>query len=283
MKQVFLRASKCVDDRTPDVLAALQSLFPGPGRINFEDGTYHFYGNSGQTAFLTPSNNCNGNQNVIFPVTDFRGIEINGGGARFIVHGQAVPFWVANSAEVTFRHFSLDWSRPFYSQSRILAVDDAGLDLELDYSLYPHEVRDGAIFFRGEDWEMPLIQGIMELDSGTGAPSFLSGDNLRSVVDPQQFEFEQVKGNRIRINYPFAYKATAGNWLLLRHYPRLSPAFFLEGSENCAFEGVSIYHSGAMGIIAQLCCNVTMKQLNVEPTPGSGRFFFSRSGCDSFR
>jgi hypothetical protein len=261
------------DDRTADVLSALAALGTGPGRLDFAAGDYHFWGSSGRRCFLSPCNNANGVQNVIFLLDNCKDLEIDGGGARFIFHGEAVPFWIKNSSSVSLRNFTIDWQRPFYSQGRILRVDEDGLDFEVDTTAFPCEIENGRLLFTGEDWRMPLIQGVMELDGETGAPAFLSGDNFGATVQPDKFLFSKVTKGVFRLNYPFPRLARVGNWLLLRHYPRLSPAIFLHGGKDYLLENIAIHHAGAMGIIGQYCENVSMERLRVLPTPGSGRVF----------
>jgi hypothetical protein len=261
------------DDRTDDVLRALAALGEGPGRLEFTAGDYHFWGSSGRPFYLTPSNNTNGLQNVTFPLDGCKDIEIDGGGARFIFHGEAVPFWIKDGCSVTLRNFSIDWHRPFYSQGRILSADENGLDFEIDTSAFPCELENGKLIFTGEGWRLPLIQGVMELDGDTGAPAFLSGDNFGALVNPDNFRFSSVKKGVFRLQFPFPRLAQVGNWLLLRHYPRLSPAFFLQGGNDYLFENIAIHHAGAMGIIGQYCRNVTMERLTVLPAPATGRVF----------
>ena len=219
------------------------------------------------------SNNRRGLKRVAFPIIGKKNITIDGGGARLIFHGELLPFVVENSENITLKNFSIDWERPFYSQGTVVAADDDGIALKIDREQYPYHIDGETIFFDGEGWSRTFNEGVFEMDIRTGAPAYLSGDSLGGNIRPDQFKVWQLDEETVRLDAPFPRRATVGNVLLLRHYPRLCPGIHLKQSRNVRIENVELNHAGGMGVIAQFSENIHLKNLAVRPTPGSGRMF----------
>jgi hypothetical protein len=241
--------------------------------IRFENGEYHFYPDHVLERYYYISNNRHGLKRIAFPIIGKKGLTVDGSGSRFVFHGEVVPFIIEQSDNITLKNFSVDWERPFYSQAEIVGVDDQGLVLNLDREKYPYHIENGQIVFDGEGWSHALNEGVFEMDIHTGGPAYLSGDSLGGYIAPADFHAEQLDKNTIRLAAPFKRKATVGNILLLRHYPRLCPGIHFKQSRDLRLENVELNHAGGMGVIAQFCENIHLKNCAVRPAPGTDRLF----------
>jgi len=61
--------------------------------------------------------------------------------------------------------------------------------------------------------------------------------------------------------------------LVLRHNPRKHAGFFLSNSRDVELMGVQLHHTGGLGILAQFCENLTVRDSNVVPNPEKDRYF----------
>lgn len=258
-------------DMTPAVSIAIGNA-PAGAILKFPEGDCHFYPDQAFEKYYYISNNRHSLKRVAFPIIGKKDLAIDGGGARFIFHGEIVPFVVEASENIVLKNFSIDWRRPFYSQGTVTAADEDGVEVEIDPQAYPYHFEDGEIRFDGEGWSRTFNEGIFEMDPRTGGPAYLSGDNLGNLLRPE-FDVSPAGKNRIRFNNRFPHLPALGNILLLRHYPRLCPGIHLKRSRNVRIDRVEINHCGGMGIIAQFSENIHIGNSAVRPAPGSGRLF----------
>lgn len=260
------------EDAGPWLRLALAEL-PDGGTLRLPQGTYHIDALSCPEYDLAPSNNRNGRKRVALPLVGRQGLTIEGGGARLIFHGGVLPVWLRDCRDITLRHFSIDWERPFYSQGVITGFDASGVEFEVDLERYPCRVEAGRMLFEGEGWAHPLTEGIFEIDARTGAPAWHSGDNLGTRVRAGELPAVDLGGGRFRLEHPFRHRPRMGNYLVLRHFKRHYPGIFMEKCRDLRIEGVTLHHCAGTGFLGQFCENILLDRAVVEPTPGSGRCF----------
>ncbi len=267
MKEILIK--KTVNDMVPAVFEALESCAE-EAVIKFLEGEYHFYPESAFEKYYYISNNRHGLKRVAFPIIGKKNITIDGGGSRFIFHGEIVPFVVENSEHITLKNFSVDWDRPFYSEGIITAADETGVTLEVDRQRYPYHFENGQMIFEGEGWARSFSEGVFEIDPVIGGPAYLSGDAMGLGIT-KDLGVEEAADGVIRFNKKFPRVPKVGNILLLRHYRRCCPGIHLKHSKDTQFENITLHHAGGMGVIGQFCENVTLR--NCRVTPSAGRHF----------
>lgn len=263
----------CADgrkDMTPVVLERLLNCRDG-GVIRFEPGEYHFYPGKAFEKYYYISNNRHGLKRVALPIVGKKDIVLDGGGSRFIFHGAIMPVVVEDSANITLRNFTIDWERPFYSQGTVLAADESGVLLEIDRTQYPYRFENGEIVFEGEGWEEGLTEGVFEVDAATRAPACRSGDSL-GLGFPERLTVEPAGEGKLRLTDAFPHRPAVGNILVLRHFNRHCPGIHLRQDKDIRLENIVLHHAGGMGIVAQYCENVVVKDCTVSP---SGNRVFS--------
>jgi hypothetical protein len=266
------------ENATPEVCRILMESPDGTTLI-FPDGEYHFHPDGAFEKYYYISNNRHGLKRVAFPIIGKKNITVDGCGARFIFHGEIVPFIVEQSANTVLRNFSVDWKRPFYSEGIITDADESGVTVEIDRSAYPFHVENGEMIFDGEGWSSGFTSGIFELDVATGLSAYLSGDAMGAGLR-SNWIVEELDNTHVRIQERFPRLPTIGNVLVLRHYPRLCPGIHLKQSQATLIENVTLHHAGGIGIIGQFCETITVRDCRV--TPSAGRHFSTTVDASHF-
>ena len=139
--------SPSIADCTPGLIKALNSCkISKNAELVFPKGEYHFYPDFGMDKYCFVSNDDEGLKRVVFPLIGFENLTINGNGSSFIFHGFVNPFVLENSANITFKDFTIDCARPFHSEAIILANNPDGIDVEIPAS-FPYKVKNGLLLF----------------------------------------------------------------------------------------------------------------------------------------
>jgi len=234
-------------------------------KLIFPKGRYDFYPDKAVEKYFFISNNDEGLKRIAFPLFDFTDFEIDGQGSVFIFHGYTCPFIVENSQNIIIKNLSVDYVRTFHSEGKIIAVNDRGFDVIFDEK-YPYKIEDGQLhFYDNENNEYPY-GNLLEFDAGKKETAFMAKDYwIRNPLNA-----EQLSDNTVHIQKS-GITATVGNIMVFGSAYRLVPGFTLTDSRNLTISGVNIYHCGGMGIIAQRCANISIVDVNVTPSPRTGR------------
>ncbi|MBN9662153.1 MAG: right-handed parallel beta-helix repeat-containing protein [Acidobacteria bacterium] len=253
-------------DATPAVRAALEACRKTKAaKLVFSEGQYDFWPTHASEKYLFVSNNDEGLKRIVFDLSGFNGLEIDGRGARFIFHRGVNPFLLDHSRNITIRNLSIDWKRTFHSEARILAVGKDSVDLSISEA-FPFKLENGLLVFTGEDKEVVPFQNVLEFDpikreTAYMARDYWTGQNLpATAIGPGQVRVHIAK-----------FEGTPGNTLVFGAAYRNFPAFTVTDSENFRLLSVNIYHCGAMGVIAQRSRDIELDHVRVTPSPGSGR------------
>ncbi len=249
----------------------------------FPKGDYHFYPDLAQERQLAISNNSHGLKRMGLPLFDLNGLKVEGNGSRFLMHGKIIPIVISGGRNISICDLSIDWVDPFIGQGKIVATGETYFDLELSHSGSAWKLKDNTLYFVGEGWE-DRFDYFLEFD---GVTAYVAGKVLDNAGSGwhRYYQVEALsEANKalIRVHAPFKTPPKVGNLLLLKGGSRHTPGLFLETTENCHLEKISIYHAGGMAFIGQKCSGVTLKTCRVEATPGTGRIFSSKADATHF-
>lgn len=239
----------------------------------FPKGIYHFYPDKAYEELYCISNHgIYTLKKCAFPIKKINSITIDGDGSDFIFHGSINPFVVDFSSNVTLKNFSIDWERPMITQGLVLKSEDNCIEVKISQE-YPYRIENNKIIFIGEGWEQrgENIWSLMEIDSKTNAPAYMSGDGIG--VPFRSLEAEEIQLGIVRFKGNIKRKPAVGNNLLFRHGDRYNPGIFIKDSKNIDVIGVNLYSANGMGVIAQKSENINILKTNILPAPGSDRAF----------
>lgn len=277
-------------DTTPAVMAALESVREtGANRITFAPGRYDFYPERAFEEYLFVSNNDEGLKRIAFPLAEMRGLEIDGGGATFVFHGYTVPFLISESSKVTLRNFSVDFSRPFHSEGKVLAITPQHVDLEFSKD-YPYEIRNGVLVFtngkKAETKATTVTSGevlypygsLLAFDPIKQETAFMAKDRYQVGAG---IAAHPIGPNKIRLKIP-NISARVGETLVFSPKNRDVPGIVITDSSGVRLTDVTLHHCGGMGVIAQRSEDLFYTRLQVTPPPGGTRIISTTADATHF-
>lgn len=289
-------------DATRAVWEALHAATPTQNTtIEFAPGTYHFYPDKAQEKYLHISNHDDDLTRIAFPIEKFKGLTIEGNGAKFIMHGVIIPFLVEESSDVTIKDLTIDWHMPFHSQGTVVAVDKKKKSFDVQFSAdYPYEIRDGKAIFIKEHYTHDVNQAIL-FDPETRGPLFRT--ELMTPIAYNDMKATKYMPNKSLINYPYPIdkqetmfrdmgrtlrtpivEVTPGVLRFSKHkkelppvgaifvckgrqdYNRVAPAMRFVSTKNIHVKNVTINAAGGMGILGENCENITIDKVTITPS-----------------
>lgn len=277
-------------DTTPGVRAALAEIRKGRAtKLVFPPGRYEFHPERASEQYLFVSNNDEGLKRIAFPLTGLDGIEIDGGGSTFVFHGYTVPFLLENSRNITLRNFTVDFSRPFHSEGKVLAITPQHVDLEISPE-YPHEIRNGVLVFtNGKKATGPATTvtsgevlypygSLLAFDPVKRETAFMAKDRYEVG---QGIAADRLDPNRIRLKIP-DISASVGDVIVFSPKNRDVPGFVIAESSGIHLTDITLHHCGGMGVIAQRSSDIFVKKMRVTPPPGGARIISTTADATHF-
>lgn len=232
----------------------------GGGTIRFEKGEYHFRLADAATVPLYVSNHDKLPTHPVFlPLTNLVDVTVDGGGSRFVFHGQGIAALVMDSARVTLKGFSIDWARPYNTEMTVQGYENGGTLVSVDRARFPVEVRDGKLFAVGEGWSAPTGYGIVF--DGTSheilerVASVRFDGTAEARTDGRLWlgtDLSRIGLRGARPGDVFVSRPCAAPW-------RPHPAIAAYRATDTVLEDVVIHAAFGMGVLAQRCENFTLR------------------------
>lgn len=236
--------------------------------IRFQKGRYDFYQENASSRMYYISNHAEyrGGEKplekplrVAIPLENFKSVTIEGNGALFVCHGCMLPISLVHSKNCTLQNIQIDFQETVYPQIRILKNEGkAGITFEVfpdaDYRLTKDSIFE--VYALGQWGIRPFYATAYD------------GETKRVAYNTGDIEFPNhslvAKGNRI-IYAPLWHdeRLKPGFVMLLRTWDRPAPAIFLHHNVNTVLKNVEINYAEGMGILAQLCENITLDSTKI--------------------
>jgi len=272
-------------DIIPALSEALYQCKKNPGStLYLGGGERHLYPENACEAYYAISNNDRGVKRIAFPLIGFDGLTVDGEGAELIFHGLMVPFLCDHSKNITVKNLKIDYVHPFYFQAEILEASEDRLLLSYDPAVYTLECGKSKLTFScpEEGWQYASDRILTtEFDAANHAPSATLPPYFCYFLDESDGSFlagmyRYVKPTipeegRLLMTGHFGFMHTVGNDFVATFSGRECPGFILHESEKILLSDITLYHTPSMGVLAQLCENVTLQSVRAFPREGSGR------------
>lgn len=265
------------EDITPAVYQALKECRKIKAKkLIFPKGKYEFWPTLASEKYIFTSNNDEGLKRIVFDLSEMKNLEIDGQGSSFIFHGYVSPFLLEDSKNISFKNFSIDYSRTFHSEGKILAVYKDSLDVWFSPS-YPFMVNNYRLEFIDENKTLYPFSNLLEFDC-------VKREVASTAIDYIGYEnvISRDLGKGIVRLYIKNIKGIPDNILTFNAKKRLNSAFAISKSQNISFSDISIYHAGGMGIVGQLSKNISLNKVKVTPSPNSDRIISLTSDATHF-
>ena len=227
--------------------------------ILFPKGRYDFYPDSAFVREYYISNHDQDNpKKVGFALENLRNVTIDGQGSEFVFHGRMIPVALLNSENITLKNFSIDFEIPALRQLRVLEVNKE--NDEIIAEIYPSN------HYRIDDEKLIILGETYELRPET-AMSFREDKRLTYLRRDLSFNPQSVSEKSPNIlslkGWDQVDETSPGERFVLRSYYRPTPGIFLSESRNTVFENVKVHYAEGMGLLAQLCENITLHGFSV--------------------
>lgn len=233
--------------------------------FHFAPGVYHLHPRDAGTFSVSLSNSDQLPQlKAGLLLENMRGVCIAGHGAVLLCHGQISPLALLDSCNIEIEGLTIDYSPTHNAEGVILSAAPGQVDVAVDASLYPCQIKDERLyFFNGEEYT-PYF-GAIEFDAQSRRTAFQTGDRFRSKRQ------EEIEKGIIRFHGMFDPLPTAGNCVTLRHSPRVHPGILVHHCEDVKLDQITLHNTCGLGILSQFSRNLSYSQITMRPNEAAGR------------
>lgn len=208
-----------------------------------------------------------------------RHVRVVGDDALLKMRGKMIEVCLENSRNISLEGLRFDYHRPTVSELRVREADreSAILDVHEDSA---YEIRDGILHWIGEGWEARAENYGQVLDPASG--------HVRRMKFPLSgCRVSEIEPGRIRAFFPAGRNPGFVKGHVYQHRDPLRDCVgvFQVLSRDIAWSDCTFHFIHGMGIVSQFSENLSFVNVDVVPSPGSGRTcaafadVFHFSGC----
>lgn len=247
--------------------------------LRFSPGRYHFHEEGATVREYYISNHDQTNpKKVGLAIEGLQHFTLDGQGAELVFHGRMLPLSLLHSENCTLRDFSIDFANPHISQVKIVKNE-----------------REKGITFEAAPWVKYRIskeKGFESYGEGwTGRPQTgiaFEGQTKRLVYLTSDLSIDTREAEELSAGMVYAPKwkdgrLVPGTVVAMRTYFRPAPGIFLSHNKNTSIQRVKVHYAEGMGLLAQLCENISLDGFGVclrsEEDP---RYFTTQADATHF-
>ena len=227
--------------------------------LRFPEGRYEFHEKGAAVREYYISNHDQTNpKKVGIALEDMKNLTLDGQGSEFVFHGRMLPVSLLRSENCLLKNFSIDFENPHIAQVKIVENDPQdGIIFEPDSWVDYRIAKDSIFEAYGEGWTMRHSWGIA-FDGDTKHLVYNTSDigcptKGASEVAPRRIHAPGWKDARL----------VPGTVVAMRGWGRPTPGIFLSHDVNTTIENVKVHYAEGMGLLAQLCENITLEKFGV--------------------
>lgn len=227
--------------------------------LQFAKGKYLFHeaGAALRTYYISNHDQTNPKR-VGIALEGFKHLTLEGNGAEFIFHGRMLPLALLHSENCTLRNFSIDFANPHISQVRITENDaEKGITFEPAPWVEWRITKDSLFEAYGTGWSNRPSFGIA-FEEKTRHIVY----NTSDTHCPTHQVTAVREGALLAPNWKNS-RLVPGTVVALRGWGRPTPGIFLHRNRNTVLENVKVHYAEGMGLLAQLCENITLDAFGV--------------------
>ena len=227
--------------------------------LKFKPGQYQFHEDGSAVREYYISNHDQDNpKKVGIAIEDMKNLTIDGQGADLIFHGRMLPISMLRSENCAIQNLHVDFANPHIAQVKVVKNSpEHGITFEPAPWVKYRITNDSIFEAYGDGWTLRHSWGIAfeektkrvvynTSDIGTPTKGAVKvGDNL--IHAPNWKDSRLVPGTAIA----------------MRGWGRPTPGIFLSHNKDTRLENVQIHYAEGMGLLAQLCENITLEKFCV--------------------
>ncbi|MBI9070234.1 MAG: hypothetical protein JEY94_01465 [Melioribacteraceae bacterium] len=267
-------------DGTQAIIRALDDARQkNASKLIIPKGIYFFSNEKALEKYISISNNDNGLKRMVFSITGFNNFEIDANGSEFIFDGLLIPFVIEQSENITIKGLSIDWKSPLYGQAEVIANNKSKktFDVKIDDE-FKYEIHKGTLYFKTARGYHDTGKNLFFYPGKEG--TVYNVDSYK--LDPwgkwhsDSYEAKELKKGLVRITNRINSNLPEPGWIWVSKgtdelSDRTSPAIRIYKSFGIDLLNVTIYHSGAMGVIGEKSGDVTIENMKVIASPNTSR------------
>ncbi|WP_299668219.1 right-handed parallel beta-helix repeat-containing protein [uncultured Polaribacter sp.] len=270
-------------DMTPIIRDIIENTQTKDLHLVFEKGTYTFMPNYAFGKYLNITNHGNGYKRIVFDLSKFRNVTIEGNGAEFIFHGQVMPFLFDSSEAVNISNITIDWDIPFTFLGEVIAVnkEEGWRDIKPFKKGFSWKVKKGHLEFPNIDGFSYNYPGsTLAFDAVEKRPIHGTWD-----IHSKPERVEELPGGVLRFHEKLKYYPPIGSLLSSkgdREHDRYAPAFDFKKSSNIELNEIVIHHALGMGFLFERSENIRILNSGIYLREGTNRVISSTADATHF-
>lgn len=241
----------------------------GIEKLTFETGVYELEPLYCAQHSLNISNHgFNGPKRIAVLIEGMENFEIDFGGSTFVSKGIMTPIAVLNSKNIRLRGLKMKNTDVPLVPLRVTGYGEDYIEtLHLGGGLHRLMWHQGLIFGTYPGKHFAHACGNVEFDGETGELAVGTWFDTLGITGAA-LRFEKTDESHVRI-YGAKRRPPIGNVLVFIGTSRVGAGIFCEKSRDVTFEDFDIYSCYGMGLIAQVCENMTLRCFNTVREEGA--------------
>ena len=227
--------------------------------LRFEEGRYNFHEKGcAEREYYISNHDQTNPKKVGLALEDMKNLTVDGQGAELIFHGRMLPVSLLRSENCTLKNLHIDFENPHISQVKIIENDpQKGIVFEPASWVKYRITKDQFFETFGDGWTMRHNYGIA-----------FEGDTKHLVYNTSDVYcpikgVKEIAPRRILAPEWKDQRLVPGTVMALRGWYRPTPGIFLSHNVNTTIENVQVHYAEGMGLLAQLCENITLDKFGV--------------------
>lgn len=227
--------------------------------LRFEEGRYNFHEKGcAEREYYISNHDQTNPKKVGLVLEDMKNLTVDGQGAELIFHGRMLPVSLLRSENCTLKNLHIDFENPHISQVKVIENDpQKGIVFEPAQWVKYRITKDGFFETYGDGWTMRHNYGIA-----------FEGDTKHLVYNTSDVYcpikgVKEIAPRRILAPEWKDQRLVPGTVMALRGWYRPTPGIFLSHDVNTTIENVQVHYAEGMGLLAQLCENITLDKFGV--------------------
>lgn len=227
--------------------------------LRFEEGRYNFHEKGcAEREYYISNHDQTNPKKVGLALEDMKNLTVDGQGAELIFHGRMLPVSLLRSENCTLKNLHIDFENPHISQVKIIENDpQKGIVFEPASWVKYRITKDQFFETFGDGWTMRHNYGIA-----------FEGDTKHLVYNTSDVYcpikgVKEIAPRRILAPEWKDQRLVPGTVMALRGWYRPTPGIFLSHDVNTTIENVQVHYAEGMGLLAQLCENITLDKFGV--------------------
>lgn len=227
--------------------------------LRFPKGRYNFHeaGSAVREYFISNHDQTNPKK-VGFALEDMKNLTLDGQGSEFVFYGRMIPISLLRSTDCVLKDFSIDFENPHIAQVKVVENSpEKGITFEVAPWVNYRITKDSVFESYGEGWTEHQTIGIA-FEEKTKRLVYNTSDISCPMKGVRKV------GERL-LNSPTwkDERLIPGTVVALRTWFRPTPGIFLSHNVNTTFNNVKVHYAEGMGLLAQLCENITLNGFGV--------------------